>query len=312
MKQAHYVAFTKRYRQLMPGYNYADPCSLNSDSEVQDAIRQSVFNYFEGQLGWEREKCEARVEKEINRDIPKSLFENQEERWEWDLSESRVLDVGAGQGGGVLEALLRGADAYGVEPGQEFAELSRLRLRKEGFDSERIRKTGGESLSFPESSFDYVISLQVLEHVENPRPILSEIYRVLKPGGEAHIRCENYLAFREQHYRVPWLPLLPKQIGSLYLSAIGKNPSFLKKYVFYSTYPQIIKIVNEIGFENLTIKSKKKKLWNEREIERKSAKSAVYIVNKLPQKAAKKVIEGMLHLSNVFTTGIRLNLRKPR
>jgi ubiquinone/menaquinone biosynthesis C-methylase UbiE len=296
----------------MAKYSYSDSDIWRETTSVKDAIRRSVFNYCKGQLGWSNDGCEERVEKEVSREIPKSLFDSQEERWGWALSGAKLLDVGAGQGGGVLEALLRGADAYGVEPGQEFAELSRLRLKQEGFDSERICKTGGEVLPFPENSLDYAISLQVLEHVKDPCPILSEIFRVLKPGGEAHIRCENYLAFREKHYKVPWFPLLPKQMGSLYLRALGKNPSFLRKYVFYSTYPQIVRMSGRVGFENLTIERKKQKLKDKESIQRKSARRLAHMIDQFPRNVGEKVTEGLVHLSNAFTTGIRLQLRKPR
>lgn len=41
----------------------------------------------------------------------------------------------------------------------------------------------GRVLPFPEKSFDGVISTQVLEHVSDPRNLLAEMYRVIKPGG---------------------------------------------------------------------------------------------------------------------------------
>lgn len=296
----------------MPGYDYADSSSLDTASGVRSAIRQTVFNYFEDQLGWSRKKCEERVEKEISRDIPKSLFDNQAQRWGWNLSGAKVLDVGAGQGGGVLEALLRGADAYGAEPGREFAELSRFRVENAGFDSERIYQTGGEALPFSESSFDYVISLQVLEHVEEPFPILAEIFRILKPGGKAHIRCENYLAFREQHYRVPWLPMLPKSIGSLYLRALGRDPSFLKDYVFYTTYPQIIQIAEAIGFQNEKIEKRRQKLDRKESIRRKSRKAVAHILSFFPRRFRGRFTDFLLHMTNMFRTGIRLQLKKPK
>jgi len=40
-----------------------------------------------------------------------------------------------------------------------------------------------EKMPFSSESFDVVLSLWVLEHLENPLKVLSEIYRVLKPGG---------------------------------------------------------------------------------------------------------------------------------
>lgn len=47
------------------------------------------------------------------------------------------------------------------------------------------------SLGFPDASFDYVLSDQVLEHVEgDPSQAISECHRVLRPGGIAlHTTC---------------------------------------------------------------------------------------------------------------------------
>jgi SAM-dependent methyltransferase len=39
------------------------------------------------------------------------------------------------------------------------------------------------NLSFPDKSFDTVVSTQVLEHVEKPWVMISEIARVIRPGG---------------------------------------------------------------------------------------------------------------------------------
>ncbi len=50
----------------------------------------------------------------------------------------------------------------------------------------------GEVLPFKDNSFDAVISLAVLEHVKDPWRCVSEILRVLKPGGEI-ICCVPFL-----------------------------------------------------------------------------------------------------------------------
>jgi SAM-dependent methyltransferase len=44
-----------------------------------------------------------------------------------------------------------------------------------------------EKLNFSDSAFDTVILTDVLEHIYNPRLLLNEIYRVLKPGGKVII-----------------------------------------------------------------------------------------------------------------------------
>ena len=210
----------------MAKYNYKTSYLPEEAEDIHKAIRSSIIDYMHHQLGWTIEKCERRVSKELERRIPKDLFQKLETEYSWDIENQRLLDVGSGQGGSVHEALVRGADAYGVEPGHEFSSLSKRRLQKAGYDPSRISETSGESLPFPNDFFDYAISLQVLEHVAKPRLILEEIYRVLKPGGKCYIRCDNYLSFREQHYRVFWIPLLPKK-NRINISQIDWKRSFI-------------------------------------------------------------------------------------
>jgi methyltransferase family protein len=47
----------------------------------------------------------------------------------------------------------------------------------------KIRNEDLRELSFPDSKFDLIISMSVLEHIPDYLPALSEMYRCLKPGG---------------------------------------------------------------------------------------------------------------------------------
>jgi len=49
----------------------------------------------------------------------------------------------------------------------------------------------GERLPFPSGRFDLVLSHEVLEHVQDDRAVLSEIVRVLRPGGRLVLFCPN-------------------------------------------------------------------------------------------------------------------------
>lgn len=63
----------------------------------------------------------------------------------------------------------------------------------------------GEELNFPDKSFDLVICNNVLDHVQDTRACLSEIHRVLKPGGSfvfgQDLSDENDIAKQRQEDR---------------------------------------------------------------------------------------------------------------
>jgi len=92
----------------------------------------------------------------------------------------RLLDVGCGSGtlGGVLLAEGRYAEVHGLEISGEAVERARERgVRAQVFNLNR------GPFPHPDGSFDAVTCLAVIEHVLDPRPVLDEIARVLKPRG---------------------------------------------------------------------------------------------------------------------------------
>jgi SAM-dependent methyltransferase len=84
----------------------------------------------------------------------------------------RVLDVGSGIG----DFLHSCPDSVGVDVNPLLVEA----CRKRGLDS-RVMTPG--NIPFPDASFGSVVLDNVLEHIENPESLLSEIRRVLTPGG---------------------------------------------------------------------------------------------------------------------------------
>jgi SAM-dependent methyltransferase len=89
----------------------------------------------------------------------------------------RVLDVGCGAGGTVRWLLDHGHDGVGVDSSS--ASLGHAaRLVPAGV----LHRGDAERLPFPDASFDGVLLLDVLEHVDDGAALV-EAMRVLRPGG---------------------------------------------------------------------------------------------------------------------------------
>jgi len=97
----------------------------------------------------------------------------------------RVLDLGCGDG----DYAKRLKD-LGFEVVASDMDLERFKYRNLiKFEASDLEKP----LPFPESSFDYVIFLEVIEHLYNPHFVIEQISRVLKPSGVLILSTPNIL-----------------------------------------------------------------------------------------------------------------------
>lgn len=283
---------------------------LDPVKDINEAIQASVIDYMHHQLGWSLDACRQRALEEAQRTRQKGILKSLEHLgWGW--AERRVLDLGAGQGGLLMELLERGADAFGIEPNHEFANLARLRLSDAQYSPNRVSRAHGERLPFRDSCFDCTLTLQVLEHVPNPKLLLQEIYRVLKPGGHCYISTENYWSFYEPHYRLPWFPLLPKRIGSWYLRGLGRDPDYLNQSIFYTSYLQTWFLCRQVGFNNVTYHHFWDKVKDPATIARRQVRLGAELLRLLPSESAKSIVYGTKHLANLFRPGVHVLLTRP-
>jgi SAM-dependent methyltransferase len=102
-----------------------------------------------------------------------------------------VLEVGCGTGCDLLQFAKHGADAVGVDITPAHLELARHRVG--GLAT--LYEADARSLPFPDASFDYVYSHGVLHHSDEPRKIVKEIFRVLKPGGRFNVHVYALISY---------------------------------------------------------------------------------------------------------------------
>ena len=102
----------------------------------------------------------------------------------------RVLDVGAGFGRHVFECARRGADVVALDYAEDEVMETRATLGAM-VDGDEIKierflgvlRGDATRLPFADGSFDVVITSEVLEHIQDDVGAISEMVRVLKPGG---------------------------------------------------------------------------------------------------------------------------------
>lgn len=110
----------------------------------------------------------------------------------------RVLDLGCGRG--IL--LDRLATSYRTQGfGVDVSRATLRQLRSKSLHPHQVVCSEGEHLPFPGGSFDAVLSLDVLEHVQIPERVLAEMLRVLRPEGV--ILC--YAISRKNTLTLNWL-----------------------------------------------------------------------------------------------------------
>jgi 2-polyprenyl-6-hydroxyphenyl methylase/3-demethylubiquinone-9 3-methyltransferase len=95
---------------------------------------------------------------------------------------SRALDIGCGGGLMAEEVARMGFAVSGVDPAAASVAVARAHALTSDLDIE-YATAGGESLPFPDQSFDLVYCCDVLEHVTDPGQVIRETSRVLRPGG---------------------------------------------------------------------------------------------------------------------------------
>lgn len=147
------------------------------------------------------------------------------------------LEIGCA-GGAFLNTLQKaGYDVHGVEFSAEAAQFARERFNLP------VHTGDLSTANYPDKMFDLVYMGDVLEHLTDPNSTLSEINRVMKPGGILGIRCPMQTN------------TLFSRIGFFLYSILGKKATVnLPPYHLFEYRPKSFQyLLHANGFEIRTL-----------------------------------------------------------
>jgi len=162
------------------------------------------------------------------------------------IAQARLLNVGASSG--IMDATF--AREFGQVVGIDIDEAAIEHARR-NFQRDNLRFEVGDGLNipFPDASFDALVCSQVYEHVPDQKLLMTELERVLKPGGVCYFAATNRFILMEPHFRLPLLSWLPPALADFYLRITGKGSRYYERM---RSYPHLRRLVARFDIVDYT------------------------------------------------------------
>jgi ubiquinone/menaquinone biosynthesis C-methylase UbiE len=106
-------------------------------------------------------------------------------------SSDKICDLGCGAGPVTFALLKNDYDVVGLDYSFDMLQNAKKRLEEGNIDHFPLVNSNGESLPLRDEFFDCVVCLGVISYIENYQDMISEMFRILKPGGALIITYRN-------------------------------------------------------------------------------------------------------------------------
>lgn len=167
--------------------------------------------------------------------------------------DEKILEVGVGMGTDIIEYARYGAKVYGIDLGADQIEITKDMFNKLNLTYEDLQVASAEKLPYEENYFDFVYSFGVIHHTPNINAAVSEIHRVLKPGGRAVVMI---YARGWKHY-----------IKRCFIHGILKMKIFKYGFDWQKVYNEVSEVNGGSPLTQVLTRKQARKLFNEFNIE---------------------------------------------
>jgi len=104
----------------------------------------------------------------------------------------KVLEIGCGVGNDALRFVKEKAIYTGIDLTEQSIFLTQAKIGNQG----QVKVMNAEFMDFPDNYFDMIYSWGVIHHAVEPKKIINDAYRVLKPGGHICVMLYGKPSFK--------------------------------------------------------------------------------------------------------------------
>ncbi len=198
-----------------------------------------------------------------------------------------VLEIGAGGGHHILSL----SGSYVRKAATDFDHAAIARLVPHGLDA-RVMTAESEA-PYGTAEFDLILSMQVIEHVQNQRAFCREVNRLLRPGGLWLIATPNAGSFARKLFGVRWVS--------------GWYPPY---HLIIHSRRSLVSLIEECGFEVVRCSCQTPAYWFARDLVAMGRSKCDHIEKLVTQKWFKVLVALVVpicRIMDIFATGSCMN-----
>jgi SAM-dependent methyltransferase len=155
-----------------------------------------------------------------------------------DLDDATALDIGCSAGLVTLALAASFRRVVGID--SDGGAIAVAHGKSLAHDGVSFVVGNGARLPFSNDCFRVVVCNHVYEHVDDAPALMTEILRVLAPGGVCYFAAGHTLQLIEPHYRLPFLSWLPRWLANRYLRVTGRGTEYRERFLAPWRLPNLL------------------------------------------------------------------------